>query len=222
MPAPNGNEKSQAISTTPKTVAAQVALAPAQAAAIASAQPAVIAPAQAATAAPAQPAVPLKQAGFVTRLLAFLIDIVIVSLASLIFAGCVSLVLNFFGASYQNLTAANVNRNFGFWIKLAIFGLTGLAVLIFVPGYFIAFWAIIGRTPGKRIMGLRIVRTDGKRLGWVRAVIRYVGYWISFFCLLLGYLWVLVDGRRQAWHDKLADTFVVYVPDDEPNPPAKS
>lgn len=39
---------------------------------------------------------------------------------------------------------------------------------------------------------------------------RVLGYYISFLALFLGFLWVLVDDRRQGWHDKIADTIVVY------------
>ena len=69
---------------------------------------------------------------------------------------------------------------------------------------------LIGATPGKQILGLKIIRTDTTPLGWIRAIVRFVGYFISAIAFFLGFLWVFVDGRRQGWHDKLADTFVVY------------
>jgi uncharacterized RDD family membrane protein YckC len=39
---------------------------------------------------------------------------------------------------------------------------------------------------------------------------RYVGYYLSALALYAGYWWVLIDNRRQGWHDKLAGTIVVY------------
>jgi uncharacterized RDD family membrane protein YckC len=59
-----------------------------------------------------------------------------------------------------------------------------------------------------------VVRDDGGRLRAGAAIVRWLGYWLSGI-LFLGYLWILVDNRRQAWHDKLAHTLVVYRGRDE-------
>ena len=59
-------------------------------------------------------------------------------------------------------------------------------------------------------MGVRIARINGQPLTIRRALLRYVGYWLSAIPLGLGFFWVLVDDRRQCWHDKLAGTYVVY------------
>jgi uncharacterized RDD family membrane protein YckC len=75
--------------------------------------------------------------------------------------------------------------------------------------YYVGFWLLVGQTIGKRIMGVRVVRTDGTRLGFVAATVRLLGYLASAI-LFLGFLWVIIDNRRQGWHDKLAGTMVVY------------
>lgn len=59
-------------------------------------------------------------------------------------------------------------------------------------------------------MGLRVVRMDGSKLSPWLAFVRVVGYIISAIPLYLGFLWIFVDDRRQAWHDKLAGTCVIY------------
>jgi uncharacterized RDD family membrane protein YckC len=72
------------------------------------------------------------------------------------------------------------------------------------------FWAERQGTPGKLVLGLRIVdaETGGTpRIG--RLVLRYVGYLVSALPLGLGYLWALWDPRRQGWHDKMAGTLVI-------------
>jgi uncharacterized RDD family membrane protein YckC len=76
-------------------------------------------------------------------------------------------------------------------------------------------WAATGRTPGKALLGVRVTRTDGTPVGLGRAVVRSLGYLVSGI-LLLGFLWVLVDPGRRAWHDRLAGTVVVY--DRRPGP----
>lgn len=78
---------------------------------------------------------------------------------------------------------------------------------------FIAGWRLFGTTPGKLLLELRVVdaRTGG-RPSWPRAIVRYIGYFISALPLGLGFFWMLIDRRnKQTWHDKLARTRVIVV-----------
>lgn len=84
-----------------------------------------------------------------------------------------------------------------------------LGALLSIAG----IWALTnGRSPGKWLMGIRIVRADGKRLSMGTALLRYVAYALSGFFFSLGYLWMLWDANRQTWHDKVAKTYVVLDP----------
>ena len=38
---------------------------------------------------------------------------------------------------------------------------------------------------------------------------RYLGYYVSTIPLMLGFLWVAFDARKQGWHDKMANTVVI-------------
>jgi uncharacterized RDD family membrane protein YckC len=78
----------------------------------------------------------------------------------------------------------------------------------------VAFWRYCGATPGKLAVGLKIVdaRTGGAP-GTGRLVLRFVAYLVSALPLYLGFLWAVVDRRKQAWHDKIAGTLVVQDPD---------
>jgi uncharacterized RDD family membrane protein YckC len=74
----------------------------------------------------------------------------------------------------------------------------------------ITFWVERQGTPGKLVLGLRIVDADtGATPPLSRLVIRYVGYLVSAIPLGLGYLWAIWDPRRQGWHDKMAGTLVI-------------
>ena len=66
-----------------------------------------------------------------------------------------------------------------------------------------------GQTPGKRIMKLRVVKTDGSAITDTDAIVRYIGYYINTALLMLGWVWALVDDRGQGLHDKIANTMVV-------------
>lgn len=85
-------------------------------------------------------------------------------------------------------------------------GLNTLVGLVYVIGFWTA-WN--GQTPGKKAMGIRIVKADGSAFGVVPGIIRYVGYFISALVLLLGFIWILFDKDKQGWHDKIAGTYVV-------------
>jgi uncharacterized RDD family membrane protein YckC len=152
----------------------------------------------------------VQEAGFVSRLAAFVLDVVIVSMSSIVFAALSSLILSFFGFSARDLSQEAPTSSALAVLQLIIIALAGLAVLLFIPAYFILFWVLVGATPGKRILGLKVMRTGARRLSWGRAIVRYFGYLISALPLFLGFLWILVDTRRQGWHDKLADTIVAY------------
>ncbi len=72
------------------------------------------------------------------------------------------------------------------------------------------FWAERQATPGKMLLGLRIVDAEDGGVPGMRAlVLRYLGYLVAALPLCLGYLWMLWDPRRQGWHDKMARTLVV-------------
>ena len=78
--------------------------------------------------------------------------------------------------------------------------------------YVIIFLNMKGATPGKMVMAIRVVdsRTFGKpSLGSL--VVRYFGLFLSTIPLGLGFLWVAWDKEKRGFHDKLAGTAVIVV-----------
>ncbi len=82
--------------------------------------------------------------------------------------------------------------------------------IILGPLYYVFFWSLTGQTLGQRVMGLRVVRLNSRRMGIGVSLARWVGYQLCIFTLGIGFLWVLIDNRRMGWHDKLARTCVIY------------
>ena len=119
--------------------------------------------------------------GFWTRVLATIIDAVLV--------GIVSQVLN-------TIVGGSATNGLNFLIGLA---------------YYLYFWSSYGhgQTLGKRALSIRVVKTDGSELTLVDALIRYVGLIISCIALFIGVIWVAFDANKQGWHDKIAKTYVV-------------
>ncbi|MEM0964137.1 MAG: RDD family protein, partial [Bacteroidota bacterium] len=66
-----------------------------------------------------------------------------------------------------------------------------------------------GYTPGKRLVGIRVVRLDGARISLLTAFDRLGGYAAGLVTGLLGFAQVLWDPNRQGVQDKIAGTVVV-------------
>lgn len=150
-------------------------------------------------------------AGFVSRLLAFIIDVVIISFS----IGAVTWFLS------VTATVLQLRTILGFSLS-AIPGSTQVIDALFGPvvatafialvifAYHVFFLVLAGQTPGKALLGLRVVSLDGRKLGYGKAILRLLGYFVSGVPLYIGFLWIIFDDRRQAWHDKIAGTCVIY------------
>ena len=66
-----------------------------------------------------------------------------------------------------------------------------------------------GRTPGKRVFGIRVLRLDGGALSYWIAFERFGGYAASLFTGMEGFFRILWDRNRQCLQDKLAETVVI-------------
>jgi uncharacterized RDD family membrane protein YckC len=78
--------------------------------------------------------------------------------------------------------------------------------------YHIGFWVWKGTTVGGIICSLRVVRTDGAPVQISEAIVRGLSSILSLAAAGLGAFWILRDPERQAWHDRIAGTYVVKVP----------
>jgi uncharacterized RDD family membrane protein YckC len=78
--------------------------------------------------------------------------------------------------------------------------------------YFIVFWTWKQTTFGGIVCQIRLVRVDGTALSFADALVRALAGIFSLAVFALGALWIFRDPERQAWHDKIAGTYVVKVP----------
>lgn len=97
-------------------------------------------------------------------------------------------------------------RTLGAQIAFRLF----LAAIAF--GFFSWFWTHGGQTLGMRAWRLRLVSSSGGPVSWRQAFLRFAGAILSLACLGLGYLWVMHDKERRAWHDRLSDTRLELLP----------
>jgi len=141
--------------------------------------------------------------GIVTRAVAMTIDAAIVNAVALVVAAAAVLITSILPGS-QKLHALEVA------IAAAVFVLWWIA-------YFTVFWSATGQTPGDRVMHIRVTRPDGARLHAVRAMLRLGGTVLAAKPLFAGFVPILVNQRRRAFNDWLADTGVTNA---EPPPSA--
>jgi uncharacterized RDD family membrane protein YckC len=121
-------------------------------------------------------------------------------------------------ATFGQRFGASLIDGFLIWIVAVVLGLVfrplggyiGIAIAIAYFGYLEG--SPSGQTIGKRAVGIRVIDFDtGGPIGTGRALLRYVGRWVSALVFLLGYFWMLWDKERQCWHDKFANDVVVPV-----------
>ncbi len=130
--------------------------------------------------------------GFWPRVGASIIDTILMLIV------CLPLVTWVYGAEYwvsQRIIAGPADF-------LITWVLPAVAVLL--------FWIYRQATPGKMMIAAKIVdaKTGGKP-STGQLIGRYLAYYVSTIPLLLGFIWVAFDAKKQGWHDKLAGTLVV-------------
>jgi uncharacterized RDD family membrane protein YckC len=136
---------------------------------------------------------PTPYAGLVTRGIALLVDAVVINVIAAITGAVIGLIGSLLGVGKPGIVAA----------------LTGGVVWLAWTGlYFIVFWTIAGQTPGARLLGIRVVPDSVRRLGIVRATLRFVVMMLALVPLGAGFLTVLFDERRCGPHDMVAATVV--------------
>ena len=130
-----------------------------------------------------------RKAGFWVRFVAYIIDAIIVGVVLGVLSGILSAAMGAERAA----------------------GVISIISLVVSVAYYVYFWTTSGQTIGQKVMGLRVIRTDGSTLTVGNAVMRMIGIAISSAVLFIGLIWVAFDANKQGWHDKIAGTYVVHV-----------
>lgn len=136
----------------------------------------------------------MTYAGFWIRLVAFVVNTVLLTPVYLTILFLIGQGLHLIGA--------------GDLFEEALSLLVTLAALL-VAAIDMRFIADLGGTPGQLVLGLRVVDASGHRLSRPTTAARYVVFVVGVVALLLGPLWVAWDRRKQGWHDKVTGAFVV-------------
>lgn len=135
------------------------------------------------------------RAPFLLRCGAILIDYIL-----LVSVPVISLLLGRFfeydGAKLLNSEISNAG-----WLIMVLVALTNFVIL---PMF-------TGKSVGKFLTGLRIVKTDGNSPSIATLFVRHlIGYPLTVLSLGIGFLFAVLNQKGRALHDFLAGTVVVY------------
>jgi len=128
-------------------------------------------------------------AGFWRRLLAFLIDYLVIGVVQL---GLYSVSLLRLGGDPKTVSASIAASSAATWAYFAVMESSPLQA-----------------TLGKLAIGIRVADARGGPLTFRRASLRYWAKWLSSLTLMIGWLMAAFTPRRQALHDVVARSVVV-------------
>ncbi|MBM3131877.1 MAG: RDD family protein [Chloroflexi bacterium] len=147
-----------------------------------------------------------ERAGFWERAVAYLIDGLILSFVTSAIVPVIS-----FGFLLPFYWWADSFSNEPDIVPFWFIG-TGVLLWILIWGaYFVGFWVRRGQTPGKMAMRISVIQTNGSAITVEKALLRYLGYIVCGAFVLIPFLWVVFDPRKQGIHDKFAGTCVVKI-----------
>ena len=140
-------------------------------------------------------------AGIGSRFLASLLDTLIVGLLQIVILIVLTLVIRMFdGSAFSGQISA--------WVY-AIFG---LVAAVFYWGYYVFFEMLWnGQSPGKRWVGLRVIRSDGTPITLSEALIRNLARLVDFLPAAygIGVVTMFIDKQSRRLGDLAAGTLVV-------------
>jgi uncharacterized RDD family membrane protein YckC len=144
---------------------------------------------------PRDPDSETDQAGLATRSVAAVIDLGLLFAGYALIASVVSSLFTAVVGTHPSLV----------WL------IVGWTLLVILGGaIFASFWTLAGQTPGMRFLSIRLIARGSHEITFGRALRRVLGALLSLLPLGLGYLAILRDPSRHAWHDRWTETEVVY------------
>ena len=75
--------------------------------------------------------------------------------------------------------------------------------------FYVFFNGKYGATPGKMVIGAKIVNTDGSPISYTKAFARFFAEMLSTFIFFIGYIMAAFDSQKRALHDRICNTLVI-------------
>jgi uncharacterized RDD family membrane protein YckC/ribosomal protein L40E len=150
----------------------------------------------------------IQYAGFWMRLAAYLIDSILLS----ILTGLISIpfLLQWFkqlaDLSYLNSIESSGIFPTSFWTFYLVYCLATFFIQTIYYTVTIGKW---GRTVGKAALKIKVVKPDGSRVSYWRALGRSLAYYLNGFTFGLTFLIIAFTNKKRGLHDYIADTVVI-------------
>ncbi len=84
-------------------------------------------------------------------------------------------------------------------------------VYLQLGAFFTYFWRLKGQTLGMQVWKIKTITDDGQTLTLSDCAVRFFFATFSFMLIGLGFLWILFDPEKLAWHDRASGTKVVFL-----------
>ncbi|MEJ2247000.1 MAG: RDD family protein [Acidobacteriota bacterium] len=148
----------------------------------------------------------LKYAGFWIRVAAYIVDLIIISLPVLLFLGLIAAQSSIPTGSHQGIVGHSVTGLLALILAISFAIFIGAFVILYFP----LLEGLYGRTLGKRLFRLRVVRDGGVAIGMKEAFLRRISMYIKI--LTIDALFIPFNAKKQRAFDMVAKTVVIYEP----------
>jgi len=156
----------------------------------------------------------LKRAGFWWRAAAFAIDCAIIGALSFIIMSPIIAFILFTGMPVDDVAHEAWFYALSPALKIAFIATVATvlpAFLVVFLGYNFGFEGHFGRTPGKALMGLKVLRSDGTKIGYKEAILRNLSKYNQYLIVIdVLIMLIFFNKEKQRGCDRMANTIVVH------------
>lgn len=136
-----------------------------------------------------------RPVGFWARVGAYLLDVVLLCLVFWLVWGPIKVTPDDMKDPERLMEIMRPMANRFFWMQLV---------------YFVLFNGAIGATVGKMLLRARVTNLDGSPIGFLKAFVRWLVWYLCMIPLYLGFLVVPFRRDKRGLHDLVAGTKVIY------------
>ena len=153
-------------------------------------------------------------AGLGRRIIAFIIDIILILVFDLVVASTLGLlrgVQNLYFYAYQHAPIESLTPE-GTRVALvtSIIASYGILFVVIPWLYYASFESSRSQaTPGKVLIHAQVTDLEGSRVSYARATIRFFAKFISLVIFFIGFIMIGFTKKKQGLHDKIAGCLVL-------------